>query len=92
MWDQASNFKRNERNYNPYGDYRNVVQQIWEGEENDLMELFMNVQDYIGCEMLSVVGDLCRISSWGINSEGYFTIVDYGLDDDVFDNFYRRRV
>lgn len=88
MQDFANSQSRNR--YNQYSDFRNVVQQIWDGEETPLQDLFMSLQDYIGCEMLSGVGDLCRISSWGINSEGYFILIDYGLDDDVWEQYYKK--
>jgi hypothetical protein len=77
--------------FNPYSKYREIVQQIWDGEENDLQLLFISVQEYIGGEMLESIGDLCRPSSWGINSEGYFTLIDYGLDDDVAKKYYGGR-
>lgn len=77
--------------YNPYSQYEYIVDEVWGSEESPVQDLFMSLQDYIGCEMLSGVGDLCRISSWGINNEGQFILIDYGLDDDVYDNFYRRR-
>ena len=89
MQDVANNMGRGK--YNQYSDYRDIVQQIWDGEENDLQDLFMSIQEYIGGEMLNGVGDLCRISSWGVDSEGYFKLVDYGLTDEVYNNFYRRR-
>lgn len=89
MQDFANNMGRGK--YNQYSDYRDMVQQIWDGEENDLQDLFMSIQEYIGGEMLNGVGDLCRISSWGVDSEGYFKLVDYGLTDEVYNNFYRRR-
>lgn len=76
---------------NPYSEYREIVQQIWNGEENDLQLLFTSVQEYMGSEMLESIGDLCRPSSWGINSEGYFTLIDYGLDDDVAKKYYGGR-
>lgn len=76
------------RKYNPYSQYKYLVDYVWNGEYNDTQELFYNVQDYIGSEMLGAVADLCRISSWGINSEGYFVLVDYGLDDDVLSKYY----
>lgn len=91
MYQQAENQSPRKSWYRPFADYEPIVQQVWEGEENDLQMLFMSLQEYIGGEMLSGVGDLCRISSWGIDSEGYFKLVDYGLTDEVFDNFYKRR-
>lgn len=83
--------RRNSFGYREYADYEPIVQQVWDGEENELQMLFMSLQEYIGGEMLSGVGDLCRISSWGVDSEGYFKLVDYGLTDEVYNNFYRRR-
>lgn len=91
IYDQANNFKNVGWKINPYGEYGEIVQQIWDGEENDLQLLFTSVQEYIESEMLESVGDLCRLSSWGINSEGYFTLIDFGLDDDVAKNYYGRR-
>ena len=91
IYDQANNFRNVGWKINPFSDYENIVQKVWEGEENDLQMLFMSIQEYIGGEMLSGVGDLCRPSSWGINSEGYFTLIDYGLDDDVAKKYYGGR-
>lgn len=91
IYDQSNNFKNSRYGrFNPYEKYRETVQQIWDGEETDLQILFINVQEYIGSEMLESVGDLCRISSWGINPEGYFTLIDYGVDDDVAEQYYGR--
>lgn len=87
----SSNNRRRTFEYNPYSKYEDMVQEIWDGDETDLQMLFMSVQEYIGGEMLEGVGDLCRISSWGIDSEGYFILIDYGLTDDVYDQCYRRR-
>ena len=89
IWQQGSNNRNSRFNYNPYSDYKNMVQDIWDGEENDLQMLFMSLQEYIGGEMLCGINDLCRISSWGINSEGYFILIDYGLTDEVYDQYYR---
>ena len=91
IYDQSDNFSNKRNAFNPYSKYREIVQQIWDGEETDLQMLFTSIQEYIGCEMLESVGDLCRLSSWGINSEGYFILIDYGLDDDVANNYYSRR-
>lgn len=35
-------------------------------------------------------GDLCRISSYGRNHNGEIVLVDYGLNEDVFNNYYRK--
>lgn len=78
------------RPYRLFGKYQSIVDEIWSGDENKLQELFNSVHDYIGCEGLEGVNDLYRISSWGINKDNEFVIIDYGLDDDVFEKFYRR--
>ena len=91
IYDQSDNFKNIRNAFNPYSQYREIVQEIWDGEETDLQMLFTSIQEYIGCEMLESIGDLCRLSSWGINSEGHFILIDYGLDDDVANNYYRRK-
>ena len=47
--------------------------------------------DGIGLES---VGDLKRPSSWGVvkrNGADEIVLIDFGLDDEVYDNFYRRR-
>lgn len=88
MTDFANSQSRSSVNF--YSDYRNAVQEIWDGEDSPIQDLFMSLQEYIGGEMLTGVGDLCRISSWGINSDGYFILIDYGLDDDVWEQYYKK--
>lgn len=79
-------------NYNPYRQYQQLVDEVWNGEENKTQELFNSVHEYIGGERLEGVDDLCRLSSWGVsNITNEFVIIDYGLDDDVFNNYYRRK-
>lgn len=78
------------KNFNPYRKYKTLVDNIWNGEENEVMDLFNSICEYVGGEMLSSVGDLTRISSYGISKENGFVLIDYGLDDDVYDKFYRK--
>ena len=37
------------------------------------------------------VGDMTRISSYGVNSKNEVIVTDYGLTDDVFKEHYSRR-
>lgn len=76
--------------YRPYKD-------IFETErfQNDFDEygLLAKLQDYIGNYNVPI-GDLRRLSSWGVvidkDGEEDLVIIDYGLDDYVFNNFYNR--
>ena len=41
-----------------------------------------------------MIGDLMRLSSWGIvteDGEEKLVIIDFGLDDDVWNNYYAKR-
>ena len=76
IYDQANNFRNVGWKINPFSDYENIVQKVWDGEENDLQMLFMSIQEYVGGEMLENIGDLCRPSSWGVDSEGFFKLID----------------
>lgn len=77
--------------YNIFSEYREIVDQVWENGDTDTQDLFNAVHDYIANEGLNVVLDLCRLSSWGITSDGCFVIVDYGLDNENYETFYKRR-
>ena len=85
MYDMCGN------GFNPFADFRPIVQEIWDGEENDTQDFFNSVHEYIAGENLNSPGDLLRLSSWGITFEGYFILIDYGLNDDVFDTYYAKR-
>lgn len=88
--DMTNNYYRRFK-FNPFKEYQYIVDAIWNGEENKTQKLFSSVLDYITTENLTMVNDLFRISSWGIsNLTNDFVIIDYGLDDDVFNNFYKR--
>lgn len=53
-------------------------------------EFITNMVDYmVGYD--TPVGDLCKISSYGVNSKGDVVMTDYGLTDDVFQEHYSRR-
>lgn len=82
----------NNERYNFYRDYRGIVKNIMNGKETETQKLFCDVHDYISCEGLTAIGDLCRINSWGIpRNTNRYVIIDFGLDDLVFNNYYRRK-
>jgi hypothetical protein len=37
-------------------------------------------------------GDLKRLSSWGVNRNGKLVLIDYGLDMDIYQRFYKKKV
>lgn len=54
---------------------------------------FHSLYYYMADTTLNSIGDLQRVSSYGIvnrNGEEEIVLIDYGLSDDVFDNYYRR--
>ena len=65
---------------------RNLFNQIAENDfVNDVIELI--VSHDLG------IGDVNRISSWGVvnrNGSEHLVLVDYGLDMDLFNRLYRR--
>ena len=71
--------------------YSGIVNEIWNGDESKIQDLFNSINDYISCEGLNFVKDLFRISSWGLSKDtNRFVIIDFGLDDEVYNNYYRR--
>lgn len=64
-----------------------------EFEENwDEYGLLAELQEYIGNYDVPI-GDLKRISSWGVVNGEYgeeLVLIDYGLTNDVFNNYYKR--
>lgn len=50
--------------------------------------------DYMANTGLEAYGDLTRISSWGVvrrDGGEDIVLIDFGLDDDVYANFYARK-
>ena len=50
--------------------------------------------DYIGNYGYIVVGDMTRMCNYGLttrNGEPHIVLLDSGLTEDVWNNFYRRR-
>ena len=63
----------------------------WAEYLNDY-NVFAGIHQYLCDTQLEVVGDFQRISSWGVvmeNGEESLAIIDFGLDDEVFNNYYR---
>lgn len=57
----------------------------------DNYNLFNSVQSYMGDTCLEAVGDMKRLSSWGVvseNGEERLVMIDFGLDDDVMTDYY----
>jgi len=58
----------------------------------DYVDIFGELIDYLTNYQLESVGDLMRISSWGVvsrNGERKLVLIDYGLSDDIYDEYYR---
>ena len=55
--------------------------------------MFRELNDYLGYSQLEAIGDLLRPSTWGVvkrNGEEIIVLVDYGLTDETYKNFYQR--
>lgn len=55
--------------------------------------IFQAIHAYLCDTCTGAYGDLMRLSSWGVVSEdGHekLVIIDFGLTDEVFDNYYKR--
>lgn len=60
----------------------------WDEYEDN--EFFSDVQSFLGNTGLESVGDFVRISSWGVVNNNELVMVDYGLNDDVYETYYSR--
>lgn len=55
---------------------------------------FSGIHNYLCDACIEAVGDFQLISSWGVvseNGEENLVIIDFGLSDEVFNDYYRRR-
>jgi len=60
---------------------------------DDYDSIFYQLQDYLGNYQLESTGDLKRISSWGVvsnNGQEEIVLIDFGLNDDVWNDYYKR--
>lgn len=61
-------------------------------EELKNYSLFNNVKSYLCDYQLESVGDLKRLSSWGVvseNGEESLVIIDFGLNDEIANRYYK---
>lgn len=81
------------RTMDPYNRFewakdRKLLDYAYEKDE----EFWGDVNDYIvGYDIPT--GDLCSIRNWGFSPKygGSMVLLDYGLNDDIYDKFYKRR-
>lgn len=74
--------------------YDNLFQQIGDSDEY-YDSVFYMLYEYMANTQLTAIGDLKRPSSWGVvseNGEESLVIVDYGLNDDVAQEYYHFRI
>lgn len=81
---------------NLYNHIDERMKQLFQSDEfqeyiDDYDGLFYQLNDYIGNYQLKHIGDLKRISSWGViieDGEEKLVLVDYGFNDDVAKRYY----
>ena len=84
----SNNQSRNWINKSMDDSYEYVMDNI------DDFEFISEVIDYMGNFQVKAYGDLQRLSSYGVvkrNGQEEMVIVDFGLTEDVFNNYYRRK-
>ena len=71
---------------------KEIFESEWFEEQLENYSLFTYLEEYISNYQPETIGDLMRISSWGIvkdNGEESIVIIDFGLDDNVWNDFYK---
>ena len=84
----SNNQSRNWINKSMEDSYEYVMDNI------DDFEFISQVIDYMGNYQVKTYGDLQRLSSYGVvrrDGQEEMVIVDFGLTEDVFNNYYRRK-
>lgn len=84
----SNNQSRNWINKSMEDSYEYVMDNI------DDFEFISEVIDYMGNYQVKAYGDLQRLSSYGVvrrDGQEEMVIVDFGLTEDVFNNYYRRK-
>lgn len=81
---------------NPMRDhsYDNLFKQVGDSDEY-YDSIFYMLYEYMANTQLHAIGDLKRLSSWGVvseNGEESLVIIDYGLNDDVAQEYYHFRI
>ncbi len=74
--------------YTRHRGWRHYDEPNWEDYEDS--EFFSDVQSFLGDTGLESVGDFVRISSWGVVNNDELVMVDYGLNDDIYETYYGR--
>lgn len=88
----AKRYSRNWRHMSYDSRYKEMFERI--DDEFPNWEWFSGLRDYMDGIGLETVGDLKRPSSWGVvkrNGADEIVLIDFGLDDEVADQYYRRR-
>ena len=70
-------------------EFQNVV---WDNPDN----VFYQVNEYLTSYQIEKYGDVQRISSWGVvkdkqDGTDKLVLIDYGLTDDIFNQYYSKR-
>lgn len=85
------------QSYTPGNFYRNrLYDELFKSkdfQDNYEYSIFYMLQDYLGNYALRNTGDLQRISSWGVvsnNGQEQLVLVDFGLTDDTYNQYYNR--
>ena len=84
----SNNQSRNWINKSMEDSYEYVMDNI------DDFEFISEVIDYMGNYQVKTYGDLQRLSSYGVvrrDGQEEMVIVDFGLTEDVFNNYYKRK-
>lgn len=87
----ASWYSRNKTYYDKR--YLEEFEKIVNEEANN-WEWFNGLSDYMSNTGLEVIGDLKRISSWGIvkrDGGEDIVLIDFGLNDDVYGTYYSKK-
>lgn len=91
-WTRYNYIGARERRYglNIPSQYLNLFKEMM--EQDDFNEtVFGEVYSYLSDYQLRIVGDIKRISSWGIVKRDWgedLVMIDFGLDDDTFNEYY----
>ena len=88
----AKNYLPNNRNR--YYFINHAYDEAYQECINDEYSFIYNVMDYMSNYQLTTWGDLTRISSYGVvkrNGQEELVIIDFGLTEDVYNNFYGKR-
>lgn len=71
---------------------KKIFDSEWFQEQMENYSLFTYLAEYLGNYQPDIIGDLMRLSSWGVvtdNGEESLVIIDFGLDDNVYNEYYR---